>query len=143
MIVVDASVLVKLFKEDEGDAATAKAIAAAIVRGDLRALAPSLILYECLSAALHIEVDFVIVRHLLDGLASCGMELVEPDGEDLGLAQRIAMTEARSGGYPALFDSIYHAVAINRGQTFVTADRRHVSKASAFGHLLLLADWRP
>lgn len=142
MIVVDASVLVKLFKQHETDSGIAKSLAEGIARGEVRAAAPDLILYECLSAALHIGVDFLVVRQLFDGLASCGMQLMGPNAEDLALSQRIATTEARSGGYPTLFDSIYHAIAINRGGTFVTADGRHVSKAAGFGHVMLLAEWK-
>jgi len=34
-------------------------------------------------------------------------------------------------------------MAIERGGTFVTADRKHVEKTRAFGSVQLLSDWRP
>ena len=68
--------------------------------------------------------------------------LIDPTTRDFDLAMEISSNGNRQAGYPDWEDSIYHAVAINRGHTFVTADSRHVSKASAFGHVLLLADWR-
>lgn len=41
-----------------------------------------------------------------------------------------------------LFDTLYHAVALNTpGITFVTADEHYYKKAKAHGHILLLRDW--
>ena len=39
------------------------------------------------------------------------------------------------------YDAAYHALAISRGGTMVTADRRYVARAASAGHLALLADW--
>lgn len=41
------------------------------------------------------------------------------------------------------YDAAYHALAIVRGGTMLTADRRYVRKAERAGHLRLLDDWRP
>jgi len=42
-----------------------------------------------------------------------------------------------------LFDTLYHAVALNTaGATLVTADRRYYEKASGFGRMTLLADFK-
>jgi hypothetical protein len=67
----------------------------------------------------------------------------EPEATELILAEKIARTEAPGGGFPTLFDSIYHAMAIERHAMLITADRRHFAKAGNFGHITLLADWRP
>ena len=37
-----------------------------------------------------------------------------------------------------LFDTLYHAVAIDRDATLVTADQRYFAKAAALGHIELL-----
>jgi hypothetical protein len=34
-------------------------------------------------------------------------------------------------------------MAIERHAMLITADRRHFAKAGNFGHITLLADWRP
>jgi len=52
-------------------------------------------------------------------------------------------SKAPGGGYAVLFESIYHAMAIERGGTFVTAEKRHLAKAGHFGSVVLLADWSP
>ncbi len=41
-----------------------------------------------------------------------------------------------------MYDSIYHAMAINRHTTFVTADNRHIAKTKQLGSILLLNDWQ-
>jgi hypothetical protein len=55
-------------------------------------------------------------------------------------AEKIDTTGHAKSGYPALNDSIYHAMAIERGGVFVTADRRHFAKSKQFGSVVLLAD---
>lgn len=42
-----------------------------------------------------------------------------------------------------LFDTLYHAVALETGATLVTADDRYFAKASGEGHIVLLRDFKP
>ncbi|MGB1208558.1 MAG: hypothetical protein ACPG7W_05135, partial [Paracoccaceae bacterium] len=55
----------------------------------------------------------------------------------------IASSGHPKSGYPDPADSLYHALAVMRGGTFLTADRRHANKAHAFGHVCVLSDWVP
>lgn len=142
MIVVDASIFIKLFKMED-DNELAQQFIAYLVNSDDPFLAPSLVLYEASSAAIHIEYPFAELTALFDRLRRVGLVTDEPTRAELLLAERIATTEASGGGFPGLFDSIYHAMAIHRRGTFFTADRRHFRKASPFGHMMLLADWLP
>ena len=41
------------------------------------------------------------------------------------------------------YDAAYHGLAIARGGTMITADRRYPIKARRSGHVQLLDDWRP
>lgn len=141
MIVVDVSVFAKLFI-DEPDHARAEALFSHALETDLPLAAPSLLLYEALSIGLRHGVPFIEISKLLSRLRLAGLDLAEPTESELLLAERIATT-GKSAGYPGLQDSIYHAMAIERGGTFVTADARHVTRAGQYGHVLLLADWRP
>jgi predicted nucleic acid-binding protein len=142
VLIVDASVLIKLFKP-EADTAIARGLIGSLVRQKQPFAAPSVALYEVLSNALHFERPFVEVAELFTRLRGLGPSLEEPTAPELARAQGIAMTRAPIGGYPALYDSIYHAMAIERAGTFVTADARHVAKTAHLGHVRLLADWRP
>ena len=67
MIVVDASVFVKLFKQEE-DSDLARSFIDQMLDREEGYVAPSIALYESLSAALHVELP----------LPSCG-PLHEPD----------------------------------------------------------------
>jgi predicted nucleic acid-binding protein len=42
-----------------------------------------------------------------------------------------------------LFDTIYHAVAIEHGIDLVTADEHYYRKARRLGNIVLLRDWQP
>ena len=144
MIVVDASVFVKLLKEEEGSSLARSLVDRLLEqREDERYLAPSILLYEALSAALHVELPLEKVGSLLDGFREFGLAIEDPSTAELALAEKIARSEAPGGGHPALFDSIYHAMAIARGGTLVTSDERHFRKAEHYGNVVLLSKWRP
>ena len=41
-----------------------------------------------------------------------------------------------------LFDTLYHAVALEHGATLISADRRYVKAAKHVGQIVYLADWK-
>jgi predicted nucleic acid-binding protein len=143
VIILDASVLIKLFKNEEDSAVARQFINVQLLDRKDAFLAPSILIYETLSAALHVEQPFDRITALIDRLRTLGLVIEEPEATELILAEKIARTEAPGGGFPTLFDSIYHAMAIERDATLITADRRHVAKAGDYGHITVLADWRP
>jgi predicted nucleic acid-binding protein len=144
MIVVDASVFNKLFL-DEIDKEDALALFRYSLENDVQLVAPNLLFYESLSAALHYEIPFEIVYQTLTVQRAAGMRLIEPSFATLRLAQKMASEGNKKIGYPSLQDSIYHAMAIELEGVFVTADQRHVAKCGHFGHVALLSEktgWR-
>ena len=142
MIVVDASVFNKLFL-DEPDRPQAQALFRHAIENDISLIAPQLLLYEVLSTALHYEVPFGEVYELLAAQRAASMHLVEPSLAVMDRAQDIATSGSAKAGYPALEDSLYHALALEMGGLFVTADRKHVAKTKEFGGIQLLSDWQP
>lgn len=142
MIIPDASVFVKLFHEEEGSERAHTLFSFALRKG-MAFLAPEILRYEALGAALYYGVEFGRIAALVSDFKAGGFAIVEPDAEELLLAEKIATTSAPGGGYPDLFDSIYHAMALNRGGVFITADRRHIAKAGHRGAVTLLSDWSP
>jgi predicted nucleic acid-binding protein len=141
-VVVDASVIIKIFKI-ESDTGRAKELIQWAVSTRTALLAPTLLPYEVLSAALHVGVRFADVQKLLFDLRVVSLHIEEPGATDLDIAERIATGSLPGGGYPSLNDSIYHAMAISRGIDFVTADLKHIRKTSHLGNVVSLADWRP
>ena len=142
MLVIDASVFNKLFL-DEPDAPLARQLFVHALETGQPMAAPDLLPYEALTVALHYEVPFAQVMDLFDKLQSAGFQLSPPTNAMFFLAHTIATSGYAKSGHPSLYDSVYHAMAVELGGTFVTADRRHVSKAAAFGHMALLDDWKP
>jgi predicted nucleic acid-binding protein len=141
MIVVDASVFNKLFL-DEPDRPQAQALFRHAIEQDIPLLAPQLLLYEVLSTALHYLVPFAEVHDLLALQRAAGMRLVEPSLAVIKRAHGIATSGNAKAGHPALEDSLFHALALELGGIFVTADKKHVSKTKSFGGVQLLADWK-
>ncbi|MEO4000758.1 VapC toxin family PIN domain ribonuclease [Mesorhizobium sp. CAU 1732] len=100
-------------------------------------------LYEALSVAIHYEIPFELPIKLFDDMKRTGFMFVEPSPVELKQAERIATTKAKGSGFPQLEDSIYHAMAIVRGGTFLTADRKHLERTRGFGGACLLSQWAP
>lgn len=69
------------------------------------------------------------------------LTLVTPNRSAWLLAEKIAKAGHANSGFPSIYDSIYHALAIGASGTFITADGRHLAKTGGFGHAVLLKDW--
>ncbi len=141
MVVVDSSVFLKLIL-DEPDSSEAADFFRHAIRNRIELTAPSLLLYETLGVALHHSIPFGEMLELLDIQRAAGFRLIEPSRSVFLLAGKIAASGSRAAGYPALQDSIYHAMAIEEGGVFLTADKRHVLRASQFGNIALLSEYR-
>lgn len=136
-VVVDASVAVKWIFPDpefEPDADRAVELLAAIRHGSVEPLQPSHWLLETVA----------VVARLRPGIAEEALALLDAlelplatDPEVLQRATRLATALSHH-----LFDTLYHAVALERGAVLVTADGRYAAKAEGLGALVRLADWR-
>ncbi len=115
------------------------------IKGEIRLLAPSLLLDE-ITEVLCGNLDNMtdIRRHLLflEQLIHKNVLLIAVPT----LAVRMkAIETARIGnpksGYPELGDSLYHALAIINDAVFLTNDARYVAKARHLGHVKKLAEY--
>ena len=111
---------------------------------------------DVLSAAQHGVVDIVQPPHWLAEVAAV-VARVRPEGSveaidlldaldlsvvvDADIYKRASAIAARTGQH--LFDTLYHAVALERNAILVTADERYLRKAKALGSVISLTDWRP
>jgi hypothetical protein len=73
-------------------------------------------------------------------MRSSGME--QPSNHQLALAMRMAKDGNSRAGFPSIYDSAYHALATSQDAVFITADKRHVSKAYNYGNVVLLENWK-
>lgn len=141
IVVVDASVFAKLvLDEDDSDEAIAF-FAHAKAQGYFLS-APSLFLYELLAVAGPSSRGSESAYTMLCKALSGGFEIVELNEATVRKALEISNAGHPKSGYPTFYDSSYHALAISSGGVFLTSDQRHVAKASGFGSVVLLKDWR-
>lgn len=140
-IVLDSGVYAKLFlaEEDRGDALTLMAFI-----GEKRAevFCPDVFLYEVLSISAQNGVALNATLDLIRKFEASYLTLAPLKPAQLALAMRMAEDGHAKSGYPSIYDSAYHALAIALGGVFITADKRHIAKAKQHGHVALLADWK-
>ncbi len=137
LVVPDASVLLKwvLRSDDEEDRGRALALKAAWLAGSCQIVVPTLWAFDVgnVLGLKQPRTASTLLRAMLD--------LQLPEEPPAAYTTQIfqLMLDHRVTCY----DAAYHALAILRGGTMLTADRRYARKAARAGHLRLLADWEP
>jgi predicted nucleic acid-binding protein len=136
LVVPDASVLLKwvLRSEDEDDRDRALELRAAWLAGACQIVVPTLWAFEVgnilgLKQSAHAEM---LVRAMMD--------LQMPEEGPASYATEIF--RLMRDCHVTCYDAAYHALAVSRRGTMVTADRRYVRKAARAGHLQMIDDWR-
>lgn len=136
IVVVDASVIVKWIFQDpvrEPDSDRALAVLEGVRRGAMEPMQPPHWLAE---------VAAVITR-LHPRLAEEAIDLLDAmEFPVIGAAavyKRAAVLASNLNQH--LFDTLYHAVALEFGATLISADRRYYRKARHLGQIVYLADW--
>ncbi|UEM04761.1 type II toxin-antitoxin system VapC family toxin [Skermanella rosea] len=119
--IVDASVALKWFVEEEGSSDAADLIAGGTAR-----LAPDLVIPEVLNAAWKAFSRGFMVREQYDAIPRLLPDLFQDIVPTKRLASRAA-TLAREMGHPA-YDCFYLALAEEQNLPLITADRRLVNR---------------
>ena len=135
-VVIDASVVVKWVfpaSEAEEDTDLALALLEVIKEGRITLLQPPHWLAEVAAVVTRLHPE--VVEPALDILEA--MEF--PVSSDLPAFKR-ASRIARDLNHH-LFDTLYHAVALEHGRTLVTADYHYFRKARSLGRIVRLTDW--
>jgi predicted nucleic acid-binding protein len=135
-VVVDASVVVKwLLPDSEREAPTEKALALlrSIRAGTVEPLQPPHWLAEVAAVLARLRPEIAdSTLALLDALDL-------PVAADLAIYRRAARLATELGHH--VFDTLYHAVALERGALLITADSRYQRKALHLGAIVGLAGW--
>lgn len=135
-VVVDASVVVKwILPDSEREAETGDALALlrAVRAADVEPIQPPHWLAEVAAVLARLRPEVAdSTLGLLDAL-----EL--PVADDLAIYRRATRLAADLGHH--LFDTLYHAVALERGALLVTADAHYRRKALRFGAITDLSGW--
>lgn len=137
IVVIDASVIVKWFFPDpvrESDSDHALAVLEAVREGKAEVLQPPHWLAEAAVVVARLEPK--IVEQAIELLDA--MELRVIGG--VAIYQRAASLAANLKQH--LFDTLYHAVALEREATLISADRRYFDKARHLGRIVHLPNWQ-
>ena len=117
LVVVDASVAVKWFlSADESSVDEAAALLAQHAAGDIRLVAPALIVHELMGVFVR-RLRGPQVAEALDAFYDAGVHLISPDHALMARAAELASQCQLSA-----FDSAYAAVAASLECTLATAD---------------------
>ena len=136
LYITDVSVILKWIfntpKEADRDAALT--LLNSWVNGECELLVPSLWIYE---------VGNIIGRNIPDKAAEFMKMLIEYRIEEAPVTALIAKrTLAIMADCGVMFyDAVYHAIALERKGTLVTADATYLKKAGKLGSAVLLADF--
>lgn len=137
-LVVDASVAVKWVFPDpvsEPGADRAAALLNDIKKGSVEVVQPPHWLLEVVAVVTRLN-PAVSMRAI--GLLEALELTICSEGDILRRAARLAGDLQHH-----FFDTLYHAVALERDATLLTADQRYARKASAVGRILLLHEIVP
>ena len=131
--VLDASVIVKWFAEswnDEGTVHEATSLLRSLQSDEIEVIQPP---------HWKAEVVSVLARRQPDGVTEA---LLLMDGLDIECVDnwevylRAAKMSVELNHH--LFDTLYHAVALEHGAEFITADKQYFNKARSLGSITLL-----
>lgn len=139
-LIVDANVIAKMFVEED-DSQQAIDFLRGCVAKNIQVQAPELVKYEIAQIALKKKYNIDDVMGLFEDNIETLVEICAPDRQVWKEAEKICQHGHVKSGYPSMYDSVYHAMAIIKDGTFITADKRHYEKAKSFGHISLLKDW--
>jgi predicted nucleic acid-binding protein len=135
-LVIDASVSLKWFFGDlagEQDAERARALLPHIGAGAITLIQPPHWLLEVLAVVVRQRAELVV--ETLAALNRLGAEITADDA----IYSHAADLSKRFKQH--LFDTLYHALALERGATLLTADERYFSAAHSEGAVERLASF--
>ncbi len=140
IIVPDACVFAKLL-HPEPDSDEAKIFFKTCAAVNARLVIPELFFYEVAEVTRYHKAPLARTLDLFAVHSNAILTVSTPDRQTWLLAEEIANQGHDKSGFPSMYDSIYHALAIRLKGVFLTADRRHYAKAKQYGHIQLLEDW--
>jgi len=140
-VVLDSGAYAKLFLKEEGRDALLELLAH-IGRHRIAVHCPEVFLYEVLSVAARNGVPLKETLDLIRKFEASYLTLAPLTDRQLDLAMQMAEDGHDKAGYPSIYDSAYHALAIAHDGMFITADKRHIAKAIQYGHVALLDNWK-
>ena len=139
-IVIDSNLFIKQFIEEE-DSSDVRVFFKTSAETNTGLLVPELFKYEIVQITVKKNQSLDNTLHLLHLHTDLNLQIVAPSKAVWLQAEKIAKQGHKNSGYPSIYDSVYHALAIESDAIFLTADKRHYAKAKSFGNIKLFRDW--
>lgn len=138
-LVIDTSVFNKLYLE-EADSDQAVALFKRAASHEFELQAPDLLYIEVISTANSYKLPIEHIIRLLDFQTRHLMPLRPLSRTEMRKAIEITQQGHPQSGYPSIYDSVFHAMAICNNAILVTADRRHYEKTRQWKNIMQLRD---
>lgn len=127
MIILDASVIIKWFLQEEGSIAALK-FKDAVIEERESIVVPDLILYEVTNVLRFKKaVKEEIITEVIPFLFDIGLEIIAPSKRLIQDALHLSFVTELS-----IYDSVYLALANEINAAFITADKRILQQAEPF-----------
>ena len=139
-IILDACVAAKTFI-DEPDSQEAVNLIISCVKENIQITAPDIFKYEIAQIAVKKSVPLDKVLTLFEEAIFKLIDMQTPNRFIWLQGEYICRNGHEKSGFPTMYDSVYHAMAIINDGVFITSDKRHYEKTKSFGHIALLKDW--
>lgn len=131
-LVLDTSVLSKIFLEEEGSVVVAELMRMRML-GDVTILATPLIVYEFLNVLSKNLQDSSEVRFAYNKFKDFGIGLIDPGDRYM----EEAIKDSCENQTISYYDASYHALAWDMDAVFLTADRKYYDAMKKKGRVVL------
>lgn len=125
----------------ETDSEAARRFLQACAIEKARILVPEHFLYELVNVSQRLNIAIQNTLELFEAMKGSILTVVTPGHSAWLLAEKIANDGHEKSGFPSIYDSIYHSLAIESEAVFATADKRYYAKAEHHSGICLLKDW--
>ncbi len=135
--IVDASVLIKWAGKEAEDLKQAEALRVDYKNEDAKLTILALTFWEIgsyLSREFDAKTGTSVFNHFQNYRFMQAMLTLEQAS--------LAMDIVKKHPGVSFYDASYHALALNKGKIFLTADKKYYEKTKKLGHIMLLKDYR-
>ena len=140
VIIPDANIFAKLL-HSEPDSSEARMFFKVCTTTNTKLLVPELFKYEIAQITQYYKQPLTKTLDVFDAHEQSILIVLSPDRKTWLLAEEMVKNGHKKAGFPSVYDSIYHAIAIKLEAMFLTADKKHYAKTKQYGHIKLLKDW--
>jgi len=131
-VVVDASVLSKIFLEEKGKEEV-YSLMEMKMKGEVTVLATPLLVYELLNVLSKTFKDFEKVQSVYERFKEFQISLIDPDDKFVSEATK----DSCENNTVSYYDASYHALARDMDCVFITADEKYYDAMKKKGRIVL------